>query len=385
MQTFKRIALVSGILLLIFVILVAWKYPEQQMKKAKIDYEVQSPEDQILKHEAQILEDRKIIESYEIFRGSKGSKDAGPYLNPLVHWDNQGPSKLQLPKELSEKLKDKDWVAHEPDFKTLKLDFTWMEKLSEFDHWSADLNNTHIKITERPLLNDLPFPGYMELTNWAKLRLIHGRKTQTMQKALSEVRQLTRLIFTNDYLVSSTVAVAILRHEGKFVQNYNPKIFGDWKTIPDEALVAAKRYFWAMPEMVDPRLSDEVYERFSGADVGKCQMISEGMMKNLIVRDHLENTYPGVIKRFNETVKNSLNHCRKSLVHMMWEDPAWTVFGTNVKYEKSLVKPENESDWKWKTLMFHPRVDEYFGLAMLSFSAPNYLRQYEEFAEKNKR
>lgn len=377
--------MVAGILFLIFVILVAWKYPEQQMKKAKLDFEVLSPEDQILKHEAQFLADRKLIENYEIFRGSKGLKDAGPYLNPLVRWDNQGPSKLQLPKDLSEKLKDKDWVAFEPDFKTLKLDFTWMEKLSEFDHWAADLNNQYITISDRPLLQEIPFPGYMELTNWAKLRLIHGRKTQTMVKALEEVRQLTRLIFTNDYLVSSTVAVAILRHEGNFVQNYNPKIFGAWKTIPDEALVAAKRYFWGISEMVDPRLSNEVYERFSGADVGKCQMISEGMMKNLIVRDHLKMTYPGAIKRFNETVKNSLNLCRKSLVHMMWEDPEWTVFGRNLKYEKSLVKPENESDWKWKLLMIHPRVEEYFALTMLSISAPNYLRQYEEFASINRR
>lgn len=355
------------------------------MKKAKLDYEVQSPEEQILKHEAQIFDDLRIVKSYEIFRGSKGERDAGPYLNPLVHWDNQAPSKLQLPKDLSEKLKEKDWVAFEPDFKTLNLDFTWMEKLNEFDHWSSDLNNPHINVADKPLLHDFPFPGYMELTNWAKLRLIHGRKTQTMQKALSEVRQLTRLIFTNDYLVSSTVAVAILRHEGKFVQNYNPKIFGEWKTIPDEALVAAKRYFWAMPEMVDPRLSDDVYERLTASDVGQCQMISEGMMKNLIIRDHLKNTYPGAIKRFNETVKRSLNHCRKSLVHMMWEDPNWTVFGKTVSFEKSLVKPENESDWKWKFLMIHPRVEEFFALTMLSISSPNYLRQYEEFAVKNQR
>lgn len=383
MQTFKRIAIVAGILLFIFVALVAWKFPEQEAKKARLDYEVQSPEEQLLKYEEMIMEDRKIVEAYDIFRGSKGDKDAGPYLNQLIMWENKPGARLQLPQDLSDKLKDKDWVALEPDFKALNLDFSWMAKLSEFDHWAPDLNSPYFEEGTKPMLQDLPFPSYMQLTNWAKLRLIHGRKTQTMQKALAEVRQLARLIFTNDFLVSTTVTIAILRHEGKFVQNYNPKIFGDWKTIPDEALVRAKRYFWAMPEMVDPRLTNETYERFSGADVGKCQMLSEGMMKNLIVRDHLKNTYPGAIKRFNDTVKNSLNTCRKSLVHMMWEDPQWKVFGRVVDFEKSLVKPENESSWKWRILMIHPRVEDYFAFTMLSVSSANYFKQYADSITKS--
>ncbi len=383
MQTFKRIAYVVGILILIFVALIAWKLPEQKVRQAKLDFEVSSPEEMLLKHEAQIMEDRAVIEKEEFFRGSRGEKDAGPYLNPLVHWDGQGLSKIQLPRDVAEKLKERDWVAYEPDFKTLNLDFTWMEKLSEYDHWAFEQNNPHIKLEERPIFQSMTFPGYMELTNWAKLRLIHGRKTQTMPKALAEVRQLTRLIYTNADLVSSQVTIAILRHEGKFVQNYNPKIFAGWKIIPEDTLVRAKRYFWGMAEFVDPRLSDETYQRFSGITAGKCQMISEGVFKNIIIRDHLSNVYPGAIKRFNETVKNSLNECRKSLVHFMWNDPQWKVYGPRPEYAKSLVKPENESEMKWKLLMISPRIEEYFALTMLTISSPNYLRQYQELAPKS--
>lgn len=383
MQTVKRVSLVALILLFIFIVLVAIKYPEQKSKQAKLDYEVQSPEEQILKFAELIEEDRKALETVEFFRGSKGTKDAGPFLNPLVNWDGKMPSKLELAKELTHQLKDKNWVALEPNFKDYELDFSWMAKLHEFDHWSADQNNPLIDPAAKPMLQDLPFPGYMELTNWAKLRLIHGRKTQTMMQALADVRQLARLIYTNDYLVSSMVAVAFLRNENAFIQIYNPKIFSGWKTIPEETLVRARRYFWALPELVDPRLSDETYERFVGSNVGQCQMISEGMMKNLIVRDHLKKVYPAVVKRFDTTVKNSLNSCRKSLVHEMWNDPQWTVFGKDIQYEKSLVKPENESDWKWKLLMINPRVEELFAFSMMSIATPNYLKHYQEVATKS--
>ncbi len=383
MQTFKRIAYVAGILILIFVALVAWKFPEQKIRQAKLDYEVSSPEENLLKYESMIMEDRAIVEKEEFFRGSRGEKDAGPYLNPLVQWDEQGPSKIRLPRDVVDKLKEKDWVAYEPDFKTLNLDFTWMEKLNDFDHWSPEQNNPLIKLAERPLFQSLPFPGYMELTYWAKLRLIHGRKTKTMLKALAEVRQLARLIYTNDYLFSSIASIAILRHEGNFVQNYNKTISEGWKIIPDDVLVRAKRYFWATADMIDPRLTDETYQRFSGIIVGQCQMISEGLMKNIIIRDHLQKVYPGVVKRFDEMVKSSLNNCRKSLVHIMWSDPQWKVFGERVEYAKSLVKPENESEMKWKLLMISPRIEEYFSYNMLTISAPNYLRQYQELEPKS--
>jgi len=383
MQTFKRVAYALVIILFIFLVLVAIKYPEQKVKQAKLDYEVSSPEEQILKYAAEIEADRKLLEGYEFFRGSKGEKDAGPFLNNLVYFDNFGPSKIDLPNGLETHLKDKNWIALEPDFKELNLDFSWMEKLHEYDYWAPDANNPHFKAEDKPLLFAIPLPGYMELTNWAKLRLIHGRKTGTMQKALSDVRQLARLIYTNDYLVSSMVAIALLRHEAAFVQNYNPKIFGNWKTIPIDVLSHAKRYHWALPEMVDPRLSDETYERFSTTNVGQCQMISEGMAKNIILRDHLKTTYTKAINRFDVTVKKSLETCRKSIVHFMWNDTEWKITAKDTDYAKSLVKPENESDWKWKILMIHPRVEEYYAFNMLMISAPNYLKEYQKSEAKS--
>lgn len=383
MQTFKRVSAVVGLIVVILFCLVLWKFPEQELKRLQMDYEIQSPEDTLLKHRKQILADREELSTYDIFRPSKGERDAGPYLNPMVSWDNRPSPVLALPPELKAGLKGKDWVAFSPDFKAHKLDFSWMKKLHEFDHWSPDLNNPLIKLAEKPLPMTLPFPEYSELIHWAKLRLIHGRVTKDMKSALADVRQLARLIFTNDYLVSTMVTISLLRSEGQFIQNYNPKISEGWKAVPESVTAIARRYFWAQAEFVDPRLSSEGYETFSAGDVGKCQMISEGMLRNLIVRDYLKKFYPGQIKRFSETVKNALNICRPSLMNLVWNDPEWKVFGPSVKYEDALVKPENESNWKQKFLMIHPRVEEIYGFTILSTATPNYLKLYRELPPEN--
>lgn len=382
MKTLYRVLLGALALLLIFGVLVYWKYPEQVTKRIRMDYEVESPEEELLKYETQILADRALLEKYEIFRGSRGEKDAGPMLNPMVNWERESGGALTLPKEVKEKLNDKDWVAYAPDFKALGLDFSWMAKLHDFDHWALHENNARVDRSQKPSLMEIPFPNYRELTHWAKLRLIHGRLTQTLPQALRDVRHLVRLIFTNDSLISSVVAQGILGVEGQFVQSVNPKIVGGWKTIPQDVLQTAKRYFWAQPTFVDPRLSNETYERFSGGDVGKCQMVSEGNLPNLIVRDHLRMTYPGPLRRFDGTVKNSLTICRKSLAHEAWLDPSWKVFGKGSPFEDALLKAENESDWKRKILAIHPRAEDIFGFIMLRDSTPNYLKYYGELPPK---
>lgn len=382
METFKRVAAVVGLIVVILLCLVLWKFPEQELKRLQVDYEVQSPEDTLMKHKKQILADREELGKTDIFRPSKGERDAGPYLNGIVSWDKRPSTRLSLSPELKAGLKGKEWVAFAPDFKAANLDFSWMKKLHEFDHWAPDMNNPLIKISEKPQPMTLPFPEYSELINWAKLRLIHGRVTKDMKNALLDVRQLARLIYTNDYLVSTMVTISLLRSENMFIQNYNPKIFEGWVTVPENVTTIARRYFWAQSEFVDPRLSSEGYETFSVGDVGKCQMISEGMIRNLIVRDYLKNFYPGPIKRFNETVKNSLNNCRPSLMNLVWNDPQWRLFGNTVKYEDALVKPENESNWKQKFLMIHPRVEEIYGFTIAAIATPNYLKLYRELPEE---
>ena len=380
MQTFKHVASVLGLLFLITIVLAAIRLPGVEVKKYKLDYEVQSPEEKILKYQDKFLEDRAIMEKYDIFRGSKGDKDAGPFLNPLLNFDGtpRAPAKLTIPKELEKELSGKDWPAFEPDFKTLNLDFSWMKELHKYDHWSPDLNNPLIDPSKHPNISSLPLPNYRDLIGWAKLRWIHGRLTKDMIPALKDVRQLARLMYTNDYLVSSMVVVSLLRSEGKYIQGYNKKISDGWTVIPDEDLARARKYLWAISEVVDPRLSNETYERLTNTNVGQCQMISEGMLKNLVIRDELKKEYPGEIKRFDETVKTSLKTCRKSLVHMMWEDPTWTILGSQVSYAESFVKPENESDLKWKFLQLLPRMREIYTYYMLTIATPDYFRQYEE-------
>jgi hypothetical protein len=360
MNTFKRIAAVFGLMLLITILMAAVKLPEVEVKRQKVDYEVQNPEERILKHEAQFLADKKLVESDPFFRGSKGESDAGPYLNPML-------AKLAIPKEIQKELQNRNWVQYKPDFKKLMLDFSWMKELAKYDYWAPDLNNPEIDPKSHPNITMLPLPEYSHLISWARLRLKQGKLTNDMKNAQAEVRHLARLIYTNDYLVSSMVAITILKSESMFLQKER-----------SEVVEAARRYLWGVAEIVDPRVSDETYGRLTEGNVGKCQMITEGALRNLIVRDELQNMYPNDIKRFDETVKNSLKYCRKSLVHMMWEDPQWKFLPVKVDYAESFVKPENESNWKWNFLMILPRMREIYAFQLLSNVAPNYFRQYEE-------
>ncbi|MFL5784829.1 MAG: hypothetical protein ACJ76H_09485 [Bacteriovoracaceae bacterium] len=377
METFKRVAAVLGLIVFIIFVMAAMKLPDVEVKKYKLDYEVQNPEEKILKYQDKFLADRALLKDISFFRGSKGTADAGPYLNPLL-------TTLAISKDLQRELQNRNWVAFEPDFKKLALDFSWMKELHKYDYWAPDFNNPAIDPKKHPNISSLPLPEYSHLISWARLRLMHGRQTRDMKNALADVRQLARLIYTNDYLVSSMVAITILGSEGKYLQNYNPKIWEGWKIIPQETLEAARRYHWGIAEVVDPRISDETYERLTGGNVGKCQMISEGMLKNLIVRDELAKVYPREVQRFGETVKNSLEICRKSIVHLMWEDPTWKVLGEHIDYAESFVKPENDNNWKWKFLMILPRMREIYAYWTLSVATPDYFRQYEEKGREKK-
>jgi hypothetical protein len=381
MKTFKTAAAVLGLIAFITIVLAIFKLPGVELKKARVEYEVQNPESQILGLEQKIMEDREILSHYPIFRGSKGEKDAGPFLNPLVSFldKDKGQAKLALPVKVRDELKTKDWINYHPDFKSLNLDFSWMKKLHEFEYWAPEFHNPLIDPKKRPMLSTLPLPFYGDLIQWAKLRLIYGLEKKDLPEALTDVHQLARLIFTNDFLLSSMVTVNILRNETRFLKKYRPSLI----SFSEDHLERAKRYFYGMPQFVDPRLSDETYRRFSETSVGQCQMISEGVIANHLLRDELKSVYPDEVKRFDETMKSTLSSCRKSLVHLLWEDPQWKAIPERYSYEDANVKPENDSNWKWIFLKVFPEGREILALHLQSIWKPNFLGRYEKSEVKS--
>jgi hypothetical protein len=330
------------------------------------DYAQESPESTIKKYSEIILSDRQELEKFDVFKGSRGNNDAGVYLNDIVPFSVEGKkSLLSIDPEIVKKLYTNDWFTRE--IATVNsMDFSWMKRLSEFDYWSPEISNPEINLSDRPDVFNLPLPSYTLLINWAKLRLIHGKQTGSISDALKEVRQLARLTFTNDNLVSAMSAVAILRVETKFLTKNNLKM-DDWKSVPDESLIKAKRYFWAIPSFVDPRLTNETYEKFSKTSVGECLMVSEGLNPIHMIKNHLSSDFSHEIARFDSTLDQSSKSCRKGVSHLAWKDPQWK----SMSYSPVEISSGNLYGW------YLSKNNSLLASLVLVMGMPNRFKLYE--------
>lgn len=287
-----------------------------------------SPAELIKQHEKLILEDREILAQYDLFYPSSGSKDAGPFLNPMIHWQigeihHQG--SLTLP-EFVHKEMNEDWVTKKPLFKKMGLKFGWMKELLNYDVWSPDENSPVYPPGKRYQTYAFPVPNYKDLVTWAKLRYLYGKETGDAQSALKEVRHLMRLIWTNDYLVSSMVVVNMLKMENQFEEILTPKEMGDWKFIPLDHVMRAKRHFYSLPALVDIRLSDEMFQKMQNTNAGLCLMLNEAMMGYIGMKDFLAEELKYGMNRFSKALAAS--NCRKTILHKIWADPKWETHTT---------------------------------------------------------
>lgn len=301
-----------------------------------------SPATLIKDNEKLILVDREILAKYDLFLPSNGTKDAGPFLNKLVHWqigDIHHQGSLTLPEFVHREMND-DWVTKKPLFKKMGLNFGWMKELMNYDVWSPDQNSPVYPEGKRYQTYSFPVPNYKDLMTWAKLRYLYGKETGDAVTALKEVRHLMRLIFTNDYLISSIVVVNMLKMENQFEEILTPKEMGDWAFVPHDHVMRAKRYFHALPSLIDIRLGDETFEKMSKTNVGLCPMVNEALMSYIGMRDFLGDELKygmNRMERFVETI-----NCRESILRKMWKDPNWEthltlsgieVFGKQVTFE----------------------------------------------------
>lgn len=287
-----------------------------------------SPNELIKKNEKLILEDREILAKHDLFFPSNGTKDAGPYLNPMVHWQigeihHQG--SLTLPEFVHKEMKD-DWVTKKPLFNKMGLKFAWMKELLKFDVWSPDENSPVYPPGKKYLTYAFPVPNYKDLVTWAKLRYLYGKETGDVQNALKEVRHLMRLIWTNDYLISSMTVVSMLKIENQFEEILTPKEMGDWKFISVDDVMRAKRHFYTLPSLPDIRLGDEMFQKMVATNTGLCPMLNEAMMSYINMKDFLGVELKYGMNRFAKVVDTS--GCRKTVLHKMWFDPNWVTHTT---------------------------------------------------------
>lgn len=310
-----------------------------------------SPNKLIKSHEKEFLEDRSILSQYSLFSPSDGSQDAGPYLNPMLHWqigDIHHLGNLTLPEFIHKEMND-DWVIKKPLFKKMGMNFNWMKELLKYDVWSPELSSPAYPLAKKYDTYSYPLPTYRDLQTWAKLRYLYGKETGDVQNALKEVRHLMRLIWTNDNLVSSMVVLGMLKLENQFEEIITPKEMGDWKFISHDHLMRAKRYFYSLPSMVDIRLPDETFEKATNVTAGLCLMLHEGSLQYLNLRQLLQKELKYSYKRMENKIASS--NCRKTFYNQIWKDPQWRILTnldgvTVLGKEVTLEKVKHDSDLK---------------------------------------
>jgi hypothetical protein len=308
-----------------------------------------SPAKAIKIHEVRIAEDRDVLNRYELFFPSRGTTDAGPFLNPRIHWqigDIHHRGDLVLPEFIHKELA-LDWVKKRPRFGKMGMKFEWFRELRNFDVWSPELESPAYPPGRRHDTFAFPVPTYRDLLSWAKLRYLYGKESGDVRGALADVRHLARLIWTNDTMVAAHVVLKLLKLENEFEGILTPKEFGDWAFVPEEHLMRAKRYFSSSPGLVDIRLPDEVFDRNIKTNVGVCLFLNEAMPHYLMNRDFLGEELRYGMARFARAVAAA--NCRRSALHRMWADENWkthytlagvTVLGRPVTFDAVEANPD---------------------------------------------
>lgn len=318
-----------------------------------------------------MTEDQELLAEHELFYPSSGVSDAGPFLNHKLHWEI-GPiyhkGSLALPGVIHKELQDESWITKKPIYKKIGVDFYWLKEIKKFDVWSLELDSPAYPIDKKHRPFELPYPTYRDFMTWQKLRYLHAKEIGDVNSALSEVRHLMRLIWTNDNLAAASAVIKMLKVENEFEEIIIPKEVGDWKFISHDRLMRAKRYFFAVIAGTDVRVSDETFTRMTKTNTGNCLALYEGMMFYLGMRDLLKNELSYGYDRMKLSIDSS--GCRKTILHKMWDDPKWRTMESVADVQILGKKITDVNGSKQSDLI------AAIGYKLSSINGPNYSFQY---------
>jgi len=147
-------------------------------------------------------------------------RDAAYFLLPRVGWYTH-PRRigtLELSAALVKRLRGAAdaWPATLTAADTAGLDFSWMSRLAQFDHWSlATVGPVAERAAEVDPFN-LPIPDYQSLMDWAKLRLVQALGAGDSAAAIGDVQHMADLIASNGIFIANEAAAHIVGYEQRF-------------------------------------------------------------------------------------------------------------------------------------------------------------------------
>jgi hypothetical protein len=252
------------------------------------------------------MEDRIFLSREEFFSSYGRASDAGLYLNPRVRWEGKYQNtdlipEIAVPSDLLRHLKkigakSKKTIfelADDPVFD--RLDMSWMKQLFRFDHWDLTASPGPAKSAlglGEPLVA-LASVDYNSLSTLAQIRVLRGLKTKDLLPALREIRQLAKLIYSNETLISSMVATGILATErNAYEEGLRRGLLkpGQWKPVSAEQCTRARRLVWASGMWFSPLAPESMLRGIflsKNRSQVQCAGIFEGSSRALLARKFL--------------------------------------------------------------------------------------------------
>lgn len=304
------------------------------------------------KYIPKILELQKTVnQSSDVFLiSSHLSKDAGPFLNSRLEWNDVvndiaakaayekylvslGAAKivkLSLPLQATEKRKslgpDYYKKANEIDLKG--IDFGWFKELQKYDFWNIEVNSP-LAYLDKFDYTKSPIPNVVPLVAWARLRLVKGVQERNVKLAIDEAVHLGRLIHSTENMLGVMASIAILKAVAQFAKDQGVPLNVDAMVFDK-----AKLYFISLGKALGNPLVDTQDIALllqAGFGPGYCAVLNEAGWGLLMSKSLLETDLKDFYAKYDVIFKSQTS-CR--WVHIR---RAWSGDSKYVEHLKSLL------------------------------------------------
>lgn len=295
------------------------------------------------------LEDQKIISQDPFFTEFGRKNDAGKFLNSRIAWIKPAHSPYSSlvskwpdivpPTELDVKLNGtwrNKWMEHANEVSFEKIDFSWMRNLNQYDHWDIFSHGPLSRAIKNQTADISPFsmptPDGWALLFLAKLRLMKAVVDHKPLLALREVRQLAKLLLSQESYVEQIYATVLLELEMTAYETFlSQKLLrsSDWTPYEKKFISRVRRSLSAFTSLFSLNTSPEILKKVfleSSSRAGLCTALNNGMIQIAAVRDFMlngvpfETRYEDKFALLNNIYEKLGPGCRLTYAKLVWKN-----------------------------------------------------------------
>ncbi|MBI5495876.1 MAG: hypothetical protein HY904_12700 [Deltaproteobacteria bacterium] len=251
-----------------------------------------------------LCQEHESLRFERVFPPHKTEQDAAEFMALQVDWmaTEHHPEPVLGAAHLATGLRDRvrdlgpDWLLKLTDDDLRGLDFSWLQRLREFDHWTPRLVGppSNWPREDSPFL---PLADYLQLQTWGKLRFAAALRTGDLLAASADVQHLAQLLHSQGILVADMVALALMNMDARMrdtAEQMGSSVTG-WEPRPVDAELRDrfKRMSAASLGFMLPGVPEDVMRRALACSPTRCVTLIEGTAQF----SHFEHFWPEPVGR----------------------------------------------------------------------------------------